>query len=62
MQFHSPVSLRLHELLRIRGIRRLGRSLEYKVMFAETYYEVHDIRAACAQLTAFEQEVKVCTE
>jgi hypothetical protein len=54
--------LRLHELLRIRGIRRLGRSLEYKVMFAETYYEVHDIRAACAQLTAFEQEVKVCTE
>jgi len=27
-------------------------------MFAETYYEAHDVAATCAQLTAFEHEVK----
>lgn len=59
VQFDSPVSLQLHGLLeKVRDIRRLGRGLEYKVMFAEAYYEARDIRAACEQLTAFEHEVK----
>lgn len=59
MQFNSPVSLQLHGLERkVRDLRPLGNSLEHKVMFAESYYEVHDIGATCAQLTAFEHEVR----
>jgi len=59
VQFDSPVSLQLHGLLKkVHDIKGLGKSLEHKVMFAETYYDVHDIGAACAQLTAFEREVK----
>jgi hypothetical protein len=59
VQFDSPVALQLHGLLKKVGdLRQLGRSLEHRVMFAETYYEVRDIEATCDQLTAFEHEVK----
>jgi len=59
VQFDSPVSLQLHGLLKkVRDIKALGKSLEHKAMFAETYYEAHDLAATCAQLTAFEHEVK----
>jgi hypothetical protein len=62
VQFHSPVSVQLAGLLKkVQGVGA-SKSLAHKVMFAETYYEVHDIPAACAQLTAFEHEVKAQTD
>jgi len=62
VQFDSPVSLQLAGLLKkVQGVGP-GKSLERKAMFAETYYKVHDIEAACAQLTAFEHELKAQTD
>ncbi|HSY05855.1 MAG TPA: hypothetical protein VK803_07890 [Steroidobacteraceae bacterium] len=57
VQFNSPVSVQLAGLLsRVQGVGP-GKSLTYKIIFALTFYEVHDIQATCAMLTGFGNEV-----
>lgn len=58
VQFDSPVSLQLAGLLtKVEGVGR-GESLEHKVMHAQAFYSVGDIRATCAMLTGFVNEVE----
>jgi hypothetical protein len=58
IQFNSPVSLQLAGLVtKVKGVGP-GKSLEHTVMFAQTYFAVHDVQATCAMLTGFVSEVR----